>query len=64
MGFVRYYKIIMSINLLGEFYVLREFGNISYKKPTRVIEKTFASQREAKVFCMRLLRIKKRKGYK
>jgi len=63
-GLARYYKILISPNLFGEFYVLREFGNIAYKNPTRVIEKTFTTQKEAEVFCIRLLRIKKRKGYR
>jgi hypothetical protein len=40
-GHERYYKIMVSLNLFGEFLLIREYGNTSYAKPTRVLEKSF-----------------------
>jgi len=40
-GHERYYKVVVSPNLLGEFLLTREYGNTAYSKPTRVLEKPF-----------------------
>lgn len=49
-GHERYYKMLSSQNLFGEHLVIREFGNTNYKKPTRIIEKQFDTQKDAEKF--------------
>jgi len=62
-GHERYYKIISTQNLFGEFLVIREYGNTSYKKPTRTLEKCFESQEESTRFFINIKNKKIHRGY-
>ncbi len=62
-GHERYYKIISSPNLLGEHLVVREYGNTSFKKPTRTLENTFENDNDANKFFNQLKKQKLHRGY-
>ena len=63
-GHQRYYKIIAAINLFDECFVLREYGNTSYKKATGVIETKFDTIAEANKFAEIIEFRKLHRGYK
>lgn len=63
-GHERYYKIIASQNLFDEYFVLREYGNTSYKKATGVIETKFDTLVEANKFAETMESRKLYRGYK
>lgn len=62
-GHERYYKIISAVNLFGEHYVSREYGNTNYKRPTRVIENKFETLSEATKFVEIIKSQKLHRGY-
>ncbi|NLC27776.1 MAG: WGR domain-containing protein [Campylobacteraceae bacterium] len=59
----RYYKIHVFKNLLGDFILSREYGNISNKGPTRIIEEVKSSFAQAAKEALALCGTKERKGY-
>ncbi len=63
-GSVRYYKILLSANLFGELFVLREYGNVAYKAPTGRLEKSFETLEKAKLYYENTRLLKEKRGYK
>lgn len=60
----RYYKLMLYLNLFDEFVVERQYGRISYKTPTGTKKDFFNSFDDAVIIFKKLLKQKKKKGYK
>jgi len=62
-GKVRYYSLALYPTLFNEFLLVREFGGIKNKKPTRIIKEYFSHMEDAVFLFDRISSDKKRKGY-
>ena len=60
---VRYYSVKILPTLFGEFLLLREYGAVKNKEPTRVIKKYFSHIQESVIALEALVREKIKKGY-
>ena len=60
---VRYYKINLFVDLFGEYLLIKEYGNIKYKKPTRILQEYYQTQEEALDSFEKKLQEKITKGY-
>ncbi len=60
---VRYYNIEITPTLFGEVLFERVYGNIRYKRPTRVLREYFEDIQVAQKLFNRMLKDKIRKGY-
>jgi predicted DNA-binding WGR domain protein len=62
-GKIRYYTLRIELTLFGEYLLIREFGSIKNKKPTRII-KEYYSNLEESISVFNILVIQKlKKGY-
>ena len=59
----RYYSLEILPTLFGEYLLVREFGGVKNKKPTRVIKKYFSSKEESVKAFEKLVEEKIKKGY-
>jgi len=60
---VRYYSLKLYPTLFGEYLLIREYGGLKNKKPTRVIKEYYESVPEALMALKRLIKHKSDKGY-
>jgi len=60
----RYYKLFLYPTLFNEYLLIKEYGALKNKKPTRVIQKYFPKYTEALQTLNSILYIKRNKGYK
>ncbi len=63
LGSIRFYKIVFSMNLFGEFFVFREYGNIAYNAATGHVETSFSNKEEAIRYYEQIRIAKEKKGY-
>lgn len=63
-GLIRYYKIDLSLNLFGEWLVIRTFGSLKYSLPKGVITNIYPELIDAKAAYEALIRKKAAKGYR
>ena len=62
-GRVRYYSLALYPTLFGEYLLVREFGGVKNKRPTRVIKEYFGQLEDALALQLRLSIEKTHKGY-
>ena len=62
-GKVRYYSLALYPTLFGEYLLVREFGGVKNKKPTRVMKEYFDYSQDALNLLSILMTEKLRKGY-
>ena len=62
-GKVRYYTLALYPALFGEYLLVREFGGVKNKKPTRVMKEYFQQAEDALLLFSELARAKRHKGY-
>ncbi len=60
---LRYYTLNILPTLFGEYLLIREFGGVKNKKPTRVIKKYFSHIEECQKVLDSLVCEKIKKGY-
>lgn len=63
-GSIRFYKMVFSMNLFGEFFIFREYGNVAYKSATGHVETCFSDKEEAIRHYEQVKLAKERKGYR
>lgn len=61
---IRYYRLEIFQSLFGEYVVEREYGNRAYRAPTGIRRDIFSSLKSAEEFYVKMLRIRKNRGYK
>ena len=52
------------MNLFGEFFIFREYGNVAYKSATGHVETCFSDKEEAIRHYEQVKLAKERKGYR
>ena len=62
-GKVRYYSLALYPTLFGEYLLIREFGGVKNKKPTRVMKEYFDHLDDALALLKKLTTEKLHKGY-
>ncbi len=62
-GRVRYYSLGLYPTLFGEYLLIREFGGVKNKRPTRVIKEYFDQTEDAYTLYLKFIREKLNKGY-
>ena len=62
-GRVRYYSLVLYPTLFDEYLLIREFGGVKNKKPTRVIKEYFDHIEDALQLLSKLTVDKMKKGY-
>jgi len=62
-GKVRYYSLALYSTLFGEYLLVREFGGVKNKRPTRVIKEYFDHSQDALNLLSKLMTDKLQKGY-
>ena len=62
-GKARYYRLIIYLTLFEEYLLVREYGAVKNKKPTRTIKKYFPNLLDAKSAFEILMISKLQKGY-
>ena len=62
-GKVRYYSLALYPTLFGEYLLVREFGGVKNKRPTRVMKKYFNHSQDALNLLAKLMTDKLQKGY-
>ncbi len=60
---VRYYSIEILPTLFGEYLLIRSFGGVKNKKPTRVIKEYFSHKEDSVKAFEKLVAEKVKKGY-
>ena len=60
---IRYYSLKLYPTLFGEFLLIREFGGLKNKKPTRVIKEYFSHIEDCVKVIDNLIAVKIKKGY-
>ena len=63
-GKVRYYSLTLYPTLFNEFLLVREFGGVKNKKPTRVIKAYFSNLDDSMKVFESLIGLKQKKGYR
>lgn len=63
-GRVRYYLLKIEETLFGEYLIEKIYGNMSHKKPTRVLKEYYHSWIEARNMFDLVAKGKKKKGYR
>ena len=62
-GRVRYYSLALYPTLFGEYLLVREYGGVKNKRPTRVMKEYFPHIEDALQLLTRLTVDKLKKGY-
>ena len=62
-GKVRYYSLALYPTLFGEYLLIREFGGVKNKRPTRVMKEYFERAEDALTLLSKLSIEKLKKGY-
>lgn len=62
-GKVRYYSLVLYPTLFDEYLLIREFGGVKNKKPTRVMKEYFEYIEDALALLSKLSTEKLKKGY-
>jgi len=62
-GKVRYYRLVIFLTLFGDYMLVREYGAVKNKKPTRTIKEYFPNLLDAKSALELLMISKLKKGY-
>ena len=60
---MRYYSIELMRNLFDEWLLIRSYGSMKRKAPTRVIQMLFATKEEAEGSIYAIIEAKKKRGY-
>jgi len=60
---MRYYSIELMRNLFDEWLLIRSYGSMKRKAPTRVIQMLFATKEEAEGSIDAIIEAKKKRGY-
>ena len=60
---MRYYSIELICNLFDEWLLIRSYGSMKRKAPTRVIQMLFATKEEAQRSLSLLIDTKAKRGY-
>jgi predicted DNA-binding WGR domain protein len=60
---VRYYSLKLHPTLFGNYLLIREFGGLKNKKPTRIIKEYFSYIEDAKNKMQKIINLKLLKGY-
>ena len=60
---VRYYKLEITMNLFGEYLLIRENGNVKNKKPTRIVKEYYKHEHEALLSYKAIMKEKFKRGY-
>jgi predicted DNA-binding WGR domain protein len=61
---IRYYTLQYYPTLFGEWLLVRSYGSLKNKRPTRVLKEYFSSFTDLDIFLTKLLKTKTNKGYK
>ncbi len=62
-GRLRYYTIKLYPTLFNEYLLVREFGGVKNKKPTRSIKVYFSLLDDAMLYYQTIIQVKIKKGY-